>query len=166
MRVGTCGALLVVILSGAGASGAMTGCEKRARQPRQSASPSPQPPAPPPRVLDAGLPDAAPDAAVDAGLAFAPGDPLDRVSIQKVFRAGAPGFRFCFEQALKQQPNLAGRVDVNITIEADGTVGQAEAKGLTPEVEQCMVERARKLRFPPGSAAIKVHFPFIFKVAP
>ncbi|MCC6998848.1 MAG: AgmX/PglI C-terminal domain-containing protein [Deltaproteobacteria bacterium] len=163
MCLGRFGVPLVLVLV---ASGAITGCEKRARQPRQSAPPSPSPPAPLPRVLDAAVPDAARDAAVDAGLAFDPGDVLDRGSIQKVFRAGAPGFRFCFEKALKQQPNLAGRVDVNITIEADGTVSQADAKGLTPELEQCMVERARKLRFPPGSSSIKVHFPFIFKVAP
>jgi len=163
MRVGKCGALLVLVVVGFGGTVA---CEKRARQPRQSAPPTTPTPAPLPRVIDAGLPDAAPDAAVDAGFAFDPGDALDRATIQKVFRAGAAGFRFCFEKALQQQPNLAGRVDVNITIEADGTVSAADAKGLTPEVEQCMVEKTRELRFPPSTSRISVRYPFNFKVAP
>ena len=163
MRVGKYGALLVVVLA---ASGAMTGCEKRARQPRQSAPPTMAAPAPPPRVIDAGLPDAAVDAAVDAGLAFGPGDKVDRGTIAKVVRSASAGFRFCFEKALQQQPGLAGKVTVEFTIEPDGSVQTAVATGLTPEVEQCMVERARKLRFPPGSVSTKVRFPFIFKVAP
>ncbi len=167
MRVGKCGVLLVVALvAGLAGSGAMAGCEKRARQPRQSAPPVTAPPRPLPAVVDAAVPDAAPDAAVDAGLAFAPGDVVDRGTIAKVVRSASGGFRFCFETALKQQPGLAGKVMLEFTIEPDGSVQTAVATGLTPEVEQCMVERARKLRFPPGSASTKVRFPFIFKVAP
>ncbi len=57
-------------------------------------------------------------------------------------------------------------VEVKIKIEVDGTVIPAVAKGLTPEVEQCMVEKTRELRFPPSTSRISVRYPFNFKVAP
>jgi len=159
MRFGKCGALLVVVVV---ALGGTVACEKRARQPQQSVPPVTAAPSPPPRVVDASLP----DAGADAALAFGLSTPADKVTIRKVIRAAKSGFEFCYERALLKQPSLAGVVEVEFKIEVDGSVIHAVAKGLTPEVEQCMVEKTRELRFPPSTSRISVRYPFNFKVAP
>ncbi len=140
-------------------------CEKRARQ----AEPSPvRVAAPIPVVLvvtDAAVPPPPVDAALDL-MAPLPGE-RDAASIKATVQRSGPAMRRCYQDQLKSQPDLAGKVTLHITIAADGQVSQVKASGgLDAELEECMMAVARRLRFALAASETRVNFPFVFKSAP
>lgn len=73
----------------------------------------------------------------------------------------------CYERALKRNPNLAGKLELQFTISAVGKVTGAEIGTDTlrdDEVGQCITSIVRSWRFPAPEGGGEVHFsyPFVF----
>jgi TonB family protein len=78
--------------------------------------------------------------------------------------------RFCYaERGLKVNPNLAGTINVSITLTSSGNVTDAKVTNRTwsgsgaAEAESCIVQKIRNWRFPSASAGGGTYaFPFNF----
>jgi TonB family protein len=87
-------------------------------------------------------------------------------SLLAVVRRYAPGIQFCYDNELKRNPGLRGKLVVNITVLADGSVSEAivvEDKLGSSAVTQCVVAQIRGWRFPAipnGTTSFKT--PFVF----
>jgi hypothetical protein len=85
---------------------------------------------------------------------------LDRAAVQRVFDRKAPRLRLCFHRQLTTSPQLAGSLDVSVTIGAQGEVTASKSHGGTlqsPEVERCVLSKLKKMAFDkPSSGAASV----------
>jgi len=81
-------------------------------------------------------------------------------------------FRLCYENGLRKDPNLSGRITIKFVIDRTGTV---EAKSLADagsdlpdnDVIACVKRGFGNLSFPqPESGIVTVIFPIIFNPAP
>lgn len=75
--------------------------------------------------------------------------------------------QICYEQQLRRNPGLQGKVTVQFTIEMSGTVSKATAIGNTtndPAVADCVVETVKRFRFNPGpeGGSVTYSYPFVF----
>ncbi len=86
--------------------------------------------------------------------------------IQRIMRASAPRFRFCYQKALQADPTLAGRITVRFVIDRSGAVPSAKDAGSTlasPEVVSCVLSVITTLSFPaPEGGIVTVTYPFMF----
>jgi hypothetical protein len=91
---------------------------------------------------------------------------IPAADLQKVFRKYSGQTQKCYERALKKNPNLAGRVLLELTIDPDGSVAAASAQGDTlrsNEVNSCLEELASGWSFPsPSGGAARVRKPYTF----
>ncbi len=92
---------------------------------------------------------------------------ISATDVQRVIAAARPRFSACYNNALKDDPSLSGRVPLDLVIGPDGSVVAASVSpGATltsSKVQTCMLGVARSLTFPApsgGSATVKV--PFVF----
>lgn len=91
--------------------------------------------------------------------------------IQRVVRAGFDRFRICYEDGLRRNPRLQGRVLVSFVIGRTGEVETTADAGSDipdPQVTRCVVAGFRELTFPPpeGDGPVSVVYPIIFNPAP
>jgi hypothetical protein len=95
-----------------------------------------------------------------------PSGTIDTAKLRAVFRDTSGQARDCYERALKQNPNLAGKVILSITIATDGSVSSAVANGQTlnnAKVNSCLEQQARRWSFPkPEGGAARVNKPYTF----
>ncbi|MBI5534381.1 MAG: AgmX/PglI C-terminal domain-containing protein [Deltaproteobacteria bacterium] len=84
--------------------------------------------------------------------------PADTAS---VFAAAKPHFRKCWVQS---SPTQSGTATVQLTIAPDGKVSKAAIvdSTLPPEVQGCLLARAKMLRFSPAKTETAVRFPLRF----
>ena len=92
---------------------------------------------------------------------------LDRETIQRVIRQHRREVRDCYQRELQRTPDLAGRVVVNFTIDPEGNVAHGEiteSEMGSELVEECIVRRIRRWRFPAPSTPglVRVTYPFVF----
>jgi len=92
---------------------------------------------------------------------------LDKAQIDRVVKARLSSFRYCYQRALQQQPDLAGKVTVKFVVAADGSVSRSQIRFTSlqsPAVEACLTEQFRRLRFPAprGGGRVIVSYPFVF----
>ena len=100
------------------------------------------------------------------------GDPqieghLDRETIQRVIRQHRREIRDCYQRELQRNPDLSGRIVVEFVIDPHGNVAtarSAESDVGSDAVEDCVVRRVRRWRFPAPSTpgAVRVNYPFVF----
>jgi TonB family protein len=88
---------------------------------------------------------------------------LVTAEVKKRLRA----IQVCYEQQLRRNPALQGKVTVEFTIEQSGTVSKATATGNTtndPAVAACVVDTVRRFRFNPGpdGGSVTFSYPFVF----
>ena len=88
--------------------------------------------------------------------------------IDRVMRARAGVWRACYHKELERSPRIAGKVVMELTIDADGavtsvTLGENTLK--SEPVENCLRANAMRLRFPAKAKAV-VHYPLVFDHAP
>jgi hypothetical protein len=65
-------------------------------------------------------------------------------AIHEVIYSHLPAIRFCYERELKKFPNLKGKIDLRITVAADGSVSHVELISSTinnSRVERCIISR-------------------------
>jgi len=94
-----------------------------------------------------------------------------REEIRTAIRRSIVDVRFCYEGALRQRPDLAGRVTVSFLIDQAGDIQMAAISASTlqhAQVEGCVLEVARQMRF--GARAepgiVGVNYPFVFDAQP
>ena len=90
---------------------------------------------------------------------------LDKEVIRLVIRRHINEVRFCYEQALGTNPELAGRVAIELVISTDGNVTKSMVSSSTLgnlRVETCIAEGARRWEFPAvkGGGLVIVTYPF------
>lgn len=95
------------------------------------------------------------------------GGGLSRDIIQRVVRSHRRELKYCYEQQLQMNPELAGRVSVDFTIAATGDVLAARVTDSSldnPVVEQCVTRRIRRWTFPAPKQGqlVEVSYPFNF----
>lgn len=102
-------------------------------------------------------------AVVMLGQPNAQGD-LDKSEIRKVVKNAKQQFTNCYEKQLATAPNLGGTVSVQFFIKPDGTVPNAAANGVDPEVSTCVAKVFEGLVFPKpnGRAGVQVNYPMTF----
>jgi tetratricopeptide (TPR) repeat protein len=86
--------------------------------------------------------------------------------IQRIARQNFGRFRLCYENGLRERPDLAGRMAVRFVIQRDGSVSQAAVMDLgtlTPQVASCVARAFYALSFPaPEGSTITVVYPLTF----
>jgi len=113
-----------------------------------------------------GSPTNANHARVRAGDVRATGD-LPVEIIERIVHQNFGRYRFCYEDGLRSNRNLAGTISLHFTIDADGTVGSAPTAG-TPHfadrrVVECVLNGVRNLAFPqPQTGVVNVVFDLVF----
>jgi TonB family protein len=95
---------------------------------------------------------------------------LDKDVIAKIIRRHQNEIRYCYEQELNKDPDLAGKVGVQFVIDPTGSVSDASVSETTlanATTESCMLSRIRRWKFPEpkGGGIVTVTFPWIFKPA-
>ncbi len=87
-------------------------------------------------------------------------------SLLGVIRRYAPGIQFCYDNELKRNPGLRGKLVVSMIVLANGTVSEAtivEDSLKSPSVRECVLAQIRGWQFPAipsGSTSFKT--PFVF----
>lgn len=86
--------------------------------------------------------------------------------IQRIVRQNFGRFKLCYENGLRTNPNLQGRVSVRFVINRDGGVGSAVSGGSDlPDsgVVSCVTRAFYGLSFPqPDSGIVTVSYPIVF----
>ncbi|MBI1949130.1 MAG: AgmX/PglI C-terminal domain-containing protein [Deltaproteobacteria bacterium] len=98
-------------------------------------------------------------------LRVAESDGLSREQILKVINAHIGQIQSCYERGLRDDPGIAGRVQVAWTITPAGEVSVTRIQTSTlgsAAVEQCMLDRIGHWRFPAARTRSQVVFPFSF----
>lgn len=95
---------------------------------------------------------------------------LDKEVIRRVIQSRRTKVAYCYEKALLQNPNLSGKVVIQLTIGGDGKVQLARVKESTignEAVESCVQKVMAELRFPApqGGGVVVVTYPFLFRPA-
>ena len=77
--------------------------------------------------------------------------------------------QICYEQQLRRNPGLQGKVTVQFTIEQSGSVSKATATENTtsdPAVAACVTDTVKRFRFNPGPEGGSVTFSYPIVFAP
>jgi len=110
-------------------------------------------------------PGAPPSSRVRAG-AVAVSGRLPPEVVTRILRQNHGRFRRCYEEGLRNNPNLAGRVTTRIVIGRDGAVSVVGNGGSDlPDggVVQCVIRSAYGLSFPqPEGGIVTVSYPLLF----
>ena len=90
---------------------------------------------------------------------------LDKAEIDKVVSANKGRIQGCFEQGLKQDPDISGRVELKFIIGPSGSVNKTEVTETTlnhAATEKCMVDVTNSMIFPEpeGGGVVIVVYPF------
>lgn len=102
----------------------------------------------------------------ESGGGLETGGTIDVTLVKQVFKDHDEQAQKCYERALKQNPNLQGKVNLKVTIDTDGTVARVDARGNTlrsESVNSCLESAAREWQFPePEGGAKVVNKPYNF----
>lgn len=132
------------------------------KNPRSApAEPAPLPASPPPTPTPAPPPATAatPEPSAD------PTEALSSAEIMKVMSRARPALKACYD-ASPPDDRGAGRVTLNVTIAATGSVTQVRAERagtLEPAVATCVTRVVRSLKFPESSGPTTVNYPVVFQ---
>ncbi len=120
---------------------------------------------PPPPTASASSSVAAPDSPPPSNELDIAG-PLSADAIKRVVIQHRSKLRACYEQGLKKNPELQGKVTVAFTIAPSGRVAvskMAESSLHDAQVEQCIVQAFATMVFPkPTGGDVKVSYPVVF----
>jgi hypothetical protein len=92
----------------------------------------------------------------------AEGNPDD---VARVIRQNLSGIRWCYNEGIRNNPTLSGRIEVHFTLGTAGRiVGGAHIAGFdgAPAVRECIAGRFRSMVFAPSDSSATYTFPFQF----
>ncbi len=104
----------------------------------------------------------------DADLEGGTGD-FDAKLVVAQFKARMRAIQICYEQQLRRNPSLSGKVTVQFTIEQSGSISKASATDNTTNdaaVAACVVDTVKRFRFNPGPEGGSVSFSYPIVFAP
>lgn len=91
---------------------------------------------------------------------------LDSEAIARVVKTRMRMVKDCYERELKRSPALAGKIEIEFTIDSSGRVESARVSNNrmgSEAVASCIISRLQRWRFPaPDGGSVTVNFPFIF----
>ncbi len=95
---------------------------------------------------------------------------LSKEVIRRVVRRHHNEVKFCYEQALRERPDLEGRVTTRFMISPTGAVAASVVQSSTlgnGEAEQCITQAITRWSFPAPSdgGMVSVTYPFVFSSA-
>ncbi len=94
---------------------------------------------------------------------------LDKDIIRRIVRAHINEIRYCYNEGLAEDPTLAGRVVIKMTIDGSkGTVTESEVASTTLEdsdVPECIAKATTRWKFPKSADGNKVvvSYPFVLE---
>jgi hypothetical protein len=93
---------------------------------------------------------------------------LERSEVEAVIQENLSQIRYCYNKALRTNPNLSGKVTTNFVIGGDGNVKVSRVPASTmasQEVEDCIKGRIAAWKFPQprGGGDVSVNYPFLLK---
>lgn len=94
-------------------------------------------------------------------------EPSGREAIDAVVRRHTNQIQYCYQRELVKNQALQGRITVGFLIASDGTVSSASVDESTlnsPAVEDCVVGRFLRMKFPAQEGSTVVSYPFVFSV--
>ena len=94
---------------------------------------------------------------------------FDAAAVVKAIKIKLGAIKACYEQGLRRNPALAGKVTVEFTIQQVGSLTGVKAKENTlgdADVAACIVARISSIRFNPGPEGGSVAFSYPFVFAP
>jgi hypothetical protein len=88
---------------------------------------------------------------------------IDRNLIRRYVRQRHAQIAHCYERELVVSPTLRGTASTAFTIDENGRVIEARARGLgSAPVERCLEEVLRSIQFPRGEIIRVTSYPFTF----
>lgn len=90
---------------------------------------------------------------------------MDASMVVSVLREQIPSIRRCYDQELRRDPTLDGRLDVAFTIGTTGMIERISTRGFegAPTFTACVVQIFVVLRFAsPEGGSVDFSFPFNF----
>ncbi len=92
---------------------------------------------------------------------------FEEAHVSRAIQARISTIRSCYERQLRGNPDLAGKVTVEFTVEQNGGVSDARATENTTRDERvasCIVGTVSRLRFDPApaEASVTLNYPFVF----
>ncbi|MEE2756138.1 MAG: AgmX/PglI C-terminal domain-containing protein [Myxococcota bacterium] len=93
---------------------------------------------------------------------------LDMETVRRIIRRSRNRFKYCYEQELQRNPDLAGKVKVKFVISGQGKVLVSQVIENTmknQKVGRCIKRMTNRLQFPAarGGGTTTVRYPFMFK---
>lgn len=93
---------------------------------------------------------------------------LERAEVEAVIQENIAQIRYCYNQGLRDNPNLEGKVTADFTIGSSGSVKTAMITQTTlrePAVESCIRSRIASWKFgaPRGGGEVRVAYPFLLR---
>ena len=97
-------------------------------------------------------------------------DTYDREAVRLTVRESLMKFKDCYNDGVKKNPSLQGKVVVQWDIAGDGYVSAASVKTSTlndDAVHKCIVDKIMVMKFPPPAEGrtASVTYPFLFATA-
>jgi len=88
----------------------------------------------------------------------------DKATLRRYLRRNQPKFKFCYERVLLAKPAIEGTVTATFTITPTGSITQAAATGVDPEVESCIAGFLVGIEVPKpkDGKPVTVSYPFTF----
>lgn len=92
---------------------------------------------------------------------------FDEAHVSRAIQSRISVIRSCYERQLRANPDLAGKVTIEFTVEQSGDVVNARATENTTRDERvasCIVGTVSRLRFDPAptDASVTLNYPFVF----
>ena len=93
---------------------------------------------------------------------------FDAKLVQKQIKARLKAIQRCYENELRKNPSLKGKIKVEFTIEERGNVTGVRATENSmgsPAVANCVTKTVRRFRFNPGpdGGSVRFEYPFVFQ---
>ncbi len=83
--------------------------------------------------------------------------------LERAMREHEPVLRNCYVQRLKYKPHLGGKVDIDLTIGADGKATRIHTTGFDEELDRCLCEKLSEIQFETLSGGeVKARYPLYF----
>lgn len=88
-------------------------------------------------------------------------------SVRGTVRENLAAVKSCYDDSVKKNPNLAGKVVLEWDVDDTGSVKRALVKTSTlndPDTENCMLDKLKATKFPPAAKGITTNiiYPFVF----
>ena len=93
------------------------------------------------------------------------GGQLDEETVRKIALKNQVSLKYCFQKAQMRNPNLQGKIVVEIVIDGEGKVSSVSVKESTiddQEMVSCVLRMIKRWQFPATGSEITITFPLVF----